>query len=237
MKKSLLLMTMAAASFAPQGLAAQGYGESVAVAGADVLVGESTNERGPGAVYVYRKEGGEWIQSQRLVGSDAFDGDHFGRSIGVVGDEMLVGATVVDDTRGAVYVYRRGEDGTWVETDRITASDATPGDAFGRSMAVSEDIALVSSWAHNEARGAVYVLARGQDGTWTEEAKLMATDGQPDDRFGVGLSTDGTHTFVGAPQRNQGRGAVYAFRRGEDGSWSEVAILEMADASPQSGFG
>ena len=237
MKKSFLSMALLAAALLPAGAMAQGYGESVAVAGSDVLVGESTNERRPGAVYVYRKNGGEWVQSQRLLGSDAFDGDHFGRSLGVSGDELLVGATVVDDTRGAVYVYRRGDDGTWTQTDRILASDGVSGDAFGRSMAVSGDVALVSSWAHGEARGAVYVLTRGEDGAWTEEAKLMASDGQPNDRFGVGLSTDGTHVLVGAPQRNQGRGAVYAFRRGEDGAWTEVGILEMEEASPQSSFG
>ncbi|MDH3222678.1 MAG: choice-of-anchor B family protein [Gemmatimonadota bacterium] len=237
MKKLLLFIAVACLAGAPRGGAAQGYGESVAVAGADVLVGESTNERGPGAVYVYRNQDGAWVPVQRLVSSDAADGDHFGRAIGASGDQLLVGATVVDDTRGAVYIYERDASGAWVETGRITASDAQPGDAFGRSMAVHGNLALVSSWAHNEARGAVYVLARGDDGVWREEAKLTASDGRPDDRFGVGLSTDGTHALVGAPQRDQGAGAVYAYRRDADGGWSEIAVLEMSDGGPQAGFG
>ena len=139
----------------------QGYGQSVAASAQDVLVGESLNERQPGFVYVYRNEGSGWTEVQRLEATDATDGDHFGRALGVSGDHLLVGATVVDETRGAVYVFERDAQGSWSQVDKIMASDGVGGDAFGRSMAVSGDIALVSSWANADSRGAVYVLRRG----------------------------------------------------------------------------
>ena len=44
----------------PSQASAQGYGTSAAVSGGDVLIGESLNERAPGYVYVYRKNGGGW---------------------------------------------------------------------------------------------------------------------------------------------------------------------------------
>ena len=218
-------------------LSAQGYGESVAVAGEDVLVGESTNERGPGYVFVYRSDAGAWSEAQRLEATDAFPGDHFGRSLGVSGDHLLVGATVVDETRGAVYVFERGSDGTWTSIDKLMASDATAGDAWGRTMAVAGEVALVSSWAHGESRGAVYVLRRGPNGSWNEEAKLMASDGQAGDLFGFSVATDGTHALVGAPQRSDARGAAYAFQRGDDGTWTETAVLEPSEATAQASFG
>ena len=238
MSKSLLPLfaSLAILATASQG-AAQGYGTSAAVGDEDVLVGESLNERGPGYVYVYRRTAGGWAEVQRLAASDATTGDHFGRSLATAGSDLLVGSTVTDDTRGAVYIFRRDGAGTWTEADKIAASDGVAGDAFGRAIAVTDDIALVAAWAHHESRGAVYVLARGANGAWTEEAKLMASDGEPEDWFGWALATDGEHALVGTPRRNGWRGSVYAFRRGDDGNWTETGKLELEDAEANTRFG
>lgn len=220
----------------PSEVTGQGYGTSAALSGGDVLIGESLNERAPGYVYVYRKNGGGWTEVQRLSASDAADGDHFGRALGVVGGDLLVGSTVIDDTRGAVYVFRRNAAGDWTESAKISASDVVADEAFGRAMAVGDGVALVAAWGHGEGRGAVYVLTRDDSGRWSEAGKLMASDAEPQDWFGQGLAIDGDYALIGSARKNQGRGAVYVFRRGADGSWSETAKLEPEDTG-QTGFG
>ncbi|MGI9625959.1 MAG: FG-GAP repeat protein, partial [Longimicrobiales bacterium] len=238
MRTSFSLVSAAVLAFvAAAPVSAQGYGESVVVTADEVLVGESTSERTPGYVYVYQKGTDGWAEAARLEASDAATGDHFGRSLGISGNQLLVGSTVVDNTRGAVYVYERGEDGSWSETAKISASDGQDGDAFGRSITVVGDVALASSWANSESRGAVYVLRRGEDGTWTEEAKLMASDGAPEDVFGWSASIDGDQILVGAPQKNEQRGAVYTFHQGTDGMWTETGILELDGADARTNFG
>ena len=221
----------------PSQAAAQGYGTSAALSGDDVLVGESLNERYPGYVYVYRKNGGGWAEVQRLSASDAIAGDHFGRALGVVEGDLLVGSTVIDDTRGAVYVFRRDDTGVWTETAKVSASDVAAGEAFGRAVAVGDGVALVAAWGHQEGRGAVYVLARDDSGQWSEEAKLMASDAAPQDWFGSAMAIDGEYALIGTMRKNQRRGAVYVFRRGTDGSWSETAKLELDEAGPNTQFG
>ena len=232
-----LALALSTALIPDAGAIGQGYGTSAAVAGGDALVGESLNERVPGYVYVYRADDGSWTEVQRLEASDAAFGDHFGRSMAVVDGDLLVGATVANDTSGAVYVYRKGQDGRWAEVQKVAAEDGAPGDAWGRAMAGGGGIVLVSSWGHADSRGAVYVLSRNEDGEWAQEAKLMADDGEGRDAFGTSVATDGQHAFVGVPQANGQMGAVYVFQRQADDGWTQTAKLEMEDAGRATGFG
>ena len=205
---------------------AQGFGDAVAVSGDDVIIGEALNERTPGYVYVYRRGGGGWAEVQRLSASNASPGDGFGRSLAVAGGELLVGSTTAGDGRGAVYIFRRNAAGVWTESGMIMAGDGVEGDGFGSTIAVAGSVALVSASSSGEGRGAVYVFTRSEAGEWAEEARLMASDGQPGDGFGVAAATDGEFALVGVPARAEGRGAAYVYRRGSDGSWMEVATLE-----------
>ncbi len=67
-------------------LTGQGFGESLAVGGGDVIVGESLNETSPGYVYVYRKDpSGVWVEVQRFEASNSAPGDHFGRTVTLSG--------------------------------------------------------------------------------------------------------------------------------------------------------
>ncbi len=234
---SSLFAATALLAAAPHALSAQGYGSSTAASGEDLFVGESLNERGPGYVFVYRRSDGTWAEVQRLQASDAAAGDHFGRALATSGDDLLVGATVVDGTRGAVYVFRRGSDGMWSQTDRISASDGAEGDAFGRALAVAGDVALAASWAHGEARGAVYALTRDETGRWSEEAKLTAGEGQPEEWFGFSLATDGRIALVGARGREGEAGEVHAFRRSASGEWTDAGTIAMEEADANAQFG
>jgi len=211
---------------------AQGYGNAVAVDGSEIFVGEGLNDRTPGYVYVYRNNAGAWEEAQRLEASDAQSADHFGRSLAVADGDLLVGATVAgatnsDATAGAVYVFRKDDAGQWTEVQRIAASDAVPGDAWGRVMTAGGSHVFASTWGHADGRGAVYVLAKQDDGRWTQSAKLMAGDGAANDRFGQSLASDGDWALVGAPAANQQRGVVYVFRRDDDGAWNETQKLEL----------
>jgi len=218
-------------------LAAQGYGTSAAVSGTDALVGESLNVTHPGYVYVYRKDGsGTWVEAQRLQASDAFDGDHFGRAVSAVGDEVIIGATVVSETTGAVYVFAKEQDGSWAETAKLTASDGVEGDAFGRTLANDGTTLLVGALAHGGA-GAVYVFRHNEVGEWVEDGKLMADDGEDEDFFGLAVSVEGDLAVVGAPLKNMARGAAYVFQRSDTGTWSQVAKVEIEDLEQNANFG
>ncbi len=217
--------------------AMSGFGRSLAVDGTDVLVGEPGNSRGPGVVYVYRKAGGVWMEAATVTASSRSPGDEFGSAIAVDGNTMLVGAAEHAEGRGGVFVFQRGDAGEWREVGVLVGSDVQPGDDFGGSVALDGDVALVGAWRQTENAGAVYAFTRGADGSWTERAKLTASDGAEQDRFGSVLALDGETAMIGASRHNEAIGTVYVFGRDATGGWTEKKKLVAGGEEQDHRFG
>ena len=127
------------------------------------------------------------------------------------------------------------------EFDRLVASDGEEYDMFGRSVAVFGDFAMVGAPEdddNGEDAGSVYVY-RLDGTTWIEEAKLTASDGAPEDYFGMPLAMSGNVAIVGAggdDDNGSESGSVYVFRfNGED--WVEEAKLLPTDGPTYGPFG
>ncbi|XRB08812.1 FG-GAP repeat protein [Pycnococcus provasolii] len=155
---------------------------------------------------------------------------------------------------GAAYVYTRAvPSGNWTEVAKLMASDKQAGDYFGWSVSTSADGSTVVVGAPFEDTGgqwagAAYVFTRGGAGgstSYTEVAKVQASDKQARDLFGWSVSTsaDGSTVFVGAPDEDTGgsmAGAAYVFTRGGgggSGSYTEVAKLQASDKQANDYFG
>ena len=78
----------------------------------------------------------------------------------------------------------------------ITAADGAQDDVFGDAVAIDGDT-LVAGAAVNGGRGAVYVYQRVGD-TWSQTAKLTATDAAPNDFLGASVAIDGDTIVAGA---------------------------------------
>jgi len=116
--KRFALLTAAACvtvSLVPGVIHAQGYATAVAAGDGEVFVAEPLNEQREGIVFMYRPRpgGGEWREAAQLRASDAIVGDHFGRALGWSGNTMISGATVMNETTGAAYVFTKDGSGTW----------------------------------------------------------------------------------------------------------------------------
>ncbi|MHA1600102.1 MAG: FG-GAP repeat protein, partial [Alphaproteobacteria bacterium] len=88
---------------------------------------------------------GGWDQTYKLTADDAELGDEFGRSVAVNGNLAIVGVFGDDDdgtNSGSAYLFDvvSGE-----LLSKLTASDATIYDAFGWSVGISGDIAIVGA--------------------------------------------------------------------------------------------
>ena len=82
----------------------------------------------------------------RLGASDGAVNDRFGFSVAVSGAVAVVGACKDDDAgaySGSAYVFEQQQDGSWLEVQKLVASDGAPGDQFGYSVAVSGAVAVV----------------------------------------------------------------------------------------------
>jgi hypothetical protein len=139
-----------------------------------------------------------------------------------------------------------------LQTANLTASDGQAHDAFGHSVAVTGDTAVVGAPAATIGshlfQGAVYVFVRSH-GVWSQEAKLTPAAGASGEDFGWSVAISENETVVvGAPGLDQGahgsQGAAYVFRRefvssGSFGAivWSELAKLEASSPIAGSALG
>jgi hypothetical protein len=101
-----------------------------------------------------------------------------------------------------------GRSGTaWSQQAELTASDGASVDSFGNSVALSGDTALIGAPTGNRT-GAAYVFGRSGT-TWSQQAKLTASDGAFDDLFGYSVALSGDSALIGATGKN----VAYVFGR------------------------
>ncbi|MDW8362680.1 MAG: hypothetical protein RMK74_09780, partial [Myxococcales bacterium] len=127
----------------------------------------------------------------------------------------------------------------WVQQARLTAGDGSPDDAFGWSVALSNDatMALIGAYRDDSSRGSAYAFFRTGT-TWVQQARLTASDGTANDLFGhsVALSSDGNLALVGAYGDDGFRGAAYVFTH-VTGVWTQRAKLVAISGASDHSFG
>src|SRR5438093_4295770 len=84
------------------------------------------------------------LQEQKVVPSDGGTDSYFGRAVAIDGATALIGAIGVNDFQGAAYLFTESN-GIWSEAQKLTASDGLPGDEFGSSVALVDDILVVGA--------------------------------------------------------------------------------------------
>jgi hypothetical protein len=105
-----------------------------------------------------------------------------------------------------------------VQQQKIQASDAQADDLFGFSVAISGDTVVVGAYQEDpnsiSDAGSAYIFTRSGN-TWTQQAKIQASDAQVNDLFGYSVAIDVDTVVVGAysedPNSITGAGAVYIF--------------------------
>jgi hypothetical protein len=219
------------------GLAAEDEaGRAAAIRGDLALVGapnDGTYGTWTGAVYALRFVGGNWVQEQKLMASDAAEYGSFGSSIAMNGDVAVIGASGRDISRGAAYVFRR-IGSAWVEEQILTASDAAEYDFFGAAVATDGAVIWVGASHMFSGGGAAYVF-RWDGSSWTGEVKVSV----PDEMgvFGSAVALDGDVVVVGdgfVAEGCVGAGA-YVFRW-NGSQWEQEAKLEPPPGDDASCF-
>jgi hypothetical protein len=190
------------------------------ISGSTVVVGASGSYSRPTA-YVFTRSGTTWAQQAKLSG--------------VGGAVAISGSTVLAAAGGAVDVFTRSGT-TWTQQATLTDPSSTPYDLFGSALAISGSTAVVGADGPvPTGTGAAYVFTRSGT-TWTEQAKLTASDGGAGDYFGGTIAIHNSTVVIGAYHHNSDTGAAYVFTRSGT-AWSEQAELTASDGTADDQFG
>ena len=110
-------------------------------------------------MYFRDRNGGEWAERQKLMASDGGMGDRFGRAVALHNNVIVAGAAANNNENGiyagkyavfvfqyvaefeplgAAYIYTTTDSGvTWMQRQKLLASEGAPYDNFGHSTAIS----------------------------------------------------------------------------------------------------
>ncbi len=214
------------------------FGASVAIH-QDILIvgapGNSSAAKSAGAVYVYRWDGSSWTHQATLTASDAAANDGMGNSVALYGVNIVAGAPYDDDNgknSGSAYIFTLSN-GSWTQQAKLTPSDGQKDDNFGMAVALNGDTVLIGvpfEDAQGSNAGAAYAFTR-TGSSWSQQAKLTASDGSAGDRFGSSVALFGNQAAIGAPledEQGADAGAIYPFSR-SGSSWSQGTKI-TADA-------
>jgi hypothetical protein len=142
------------------------FGTSVSISGEYIMVGAIGNMTQPnshGAVYVYKWDGTQWSEQQKLYDNNVTNDIGYGLSISLEEDLAIIGAPEETENgvnAGAVYVYENGGS-SWNEIARLLASDGQESDKLGWSVDLDNGRATagaVLQYAGGYHCGAVYVF-------------------------------------------------------------------------------
>ena len=237
---------------ASDGAAIAWFGRSVSISGDTIVVGASgasggddDNGTDSGSAYVFTRTGTSWSEQAKLTASDGAAGDRFGVSVAIAGDTIVVGAHWNDDNgdaSGSAYIYAHTGT-TWSEQAKLTASDGAAGDQFGIVVAIANATIVVGAWRDDTVNGgnsgSAYVFTHTGT-TWTEQAKLTASDGaEIDYYFGISVAIAGGTIVVGASADidvGTGIGSAYVYMQ-TGTTWTEQAKLTATDMGIGDWFG
>lgn len=225
------------------------FGDAVAINNDWLMVGAPDKEWVPaldasGKVYCWERRSGalHWYPTQDMIirPLSGQTGERFGSSLDMQNVRAIIGAPLggaLVGSTGRAYVYERSS-GSWVDEDVLSPSEDAG--AFGYSVAIYNDIAVVgapfdeSDDGMHVLSGAVFVFARSGS-TWSQVAKLTASDEDDSLLFGLAVAIEGGRVIVGADNE-----ALYVFSRRSLGSgqeWFQSAKLEASDGASGDEYG
>jgi hypothetical protein len=109
--------------------------------------GDDVNGENAGAASIYRFDGDSWVVEQTIRASDGAAGDGFGGYVRLIeARALIVSWHDLEDARSA-YVFDY-DGSSWIETEKLVASDGMAGDQFGVGMAVSSDAAVIGAYSY-----------------------------------------------------------------------------------------
>ena len=116
------------------------------------------------------------------------------------------------------------------EITKLLASDGADNDYFGISVSIDNTTMAIGALRDDDNAvdtGSVYIFDKDINGNWQQTAKLNASDGVANDRFGIQVILRGDELFVGSLSDSSVNddGAVYIFNRDSSGTWFESAKL------------
>ncbi len=199
------------------------FGSAVTVADNRIVIGAPRNrDQGDnaGTAYVFAYDGQKWTEEAKLLAPHGRDFEQFGDDVAISDRTIVIGAENSGSSgsnSGSAYVFHHNGD-SWRPHTHLRPPAGSLDHRFGSSTAVAGATILIGATGaegRESASGAAYVFRLRDGANWVQEAKLMASDGEENDRFGHAVALSGNTAIMTAPNHDDAirniEGSAYVF--------------------------
>ena len=152
------------------------YGSVLAFVDSTLYVSAPNHEQRQGVVfsYNYNEVSGAWDEGQALRAFDGSRNLQFGRALFANEGDLWVGAPGFARAQGAIYVYEADSDGGWAGVSKLKGNNPGTRAAFGSSIIIKDDIAVVGATGLDSRAGAAMVYKYNEDdSSWEFQHQLV----------------------------------------------------------------
>lgn len=217
---------------APDGASDDIFGRSVTMSNNFIIVGahlDDDNGSDSGSAYIFSISG-EYIS--KLLAPDGQSNAHFGYSLAVTENMIVVGARGENNSKGAAYLFKT--DGSF--QNKLEAFDGSNSDYFGGDVAAYGERIVVGADGDDDNgtnTGSAYIFT--SNGILVE--KIKAPDGSSFDNFGYSVDVSENIVAIGARsndnENGSNAGAVYLFTT--EGAFIEKVVAPDGQAGDKFG--
>lgn len=202
-----------------------------------------------GAAYVYRKTNGNWILHQKLVASDREGGEMFGRIVSIHQNTIAVSSYSNTDENsanplnnaGAIYIFEKQSNDTWLEVQKITSPQRSSGDALGQwgLKLCNDTLFALSGNGANPQEGPAVLCFTKNGSSWNYHSKLTSPSSSPQN-FGQSIDYKNSFLVIGDSREDDvanNSGSAYLFKIQPNGTWQQVQKFSGSKINGNSNFG
>lgn len=190
------------------GSSQQGYSVSISADGNTLAIGAPNDNNGLGAVWVFIRVTGIWVEQIKITSTDTDPFSNFGSSVSLSADAntLAIGSPRSNGSVGGCWIYNRVSN-LWNPTIKLIGGTNAGSSFQGNAVDLSADgnTLAFGGLRDNNDIGAVWIFTRN-NGVWIQEQKILGLGS----RFGasISLSANGNTLAVGSYTNNPGNVSI-----------------------------
>ncbi len=218
------------------------FGSSISIVDNKIIIGAPNEGDFPnwesGSAYIFELINNVWIETAKLKASDVDKNDFFGSSVTLISNKALIGSPGNDDhgnASGSAYIfdYDTSTD-NWIETIKLTASDAMDSGRFGAKVNLIENRALIGGYGFQNSSAYVFEFDTVQN-SWSETALFNVDNVSGASKFAQSVSLGENKILLGARSNDDHKGIVFVYKNVNQ-NWVLINSLKASDGMDGDNF-
>ncbi|MDP9956458.1 hypothetical protein J2X97_002117 [Epilithonimonas hungarica] len=213
---------------------------SLAVDGNTIVAGAPGFSSWNGAVYIFKKNGNDWEETQKITSPESVDFGNFGIGVGVYGDYLVIGASGVNNSSGKIYIYKKNTSGEWIFHQSLVSSDNFENSYFGNSVSIFGNELVVGAYTESNTGNPsmAYIFKLNDNGNWEETQKIPSYESSEHTYFAWMCELKNDKLIISAPHlygANEGRTLLY--KKNVQNNWELDQELKPGDDVTEDFYG